>query len=562
MTESAAPDEAGGAGAEIDFRTAPERYRHWRLEIEAPVATLTIDVDEQGGLAPGYELKLNSYDLGVDIELHDAVQRLRFEHPEVGAVVITSGKDRVFCAGANIRMLAGASHASKVNFCKFTNETRCAIEDATQHSGQPYIAALNGTATGGGYELALACERILLADDGASAVALPELPLLAVLPGTGGLTRLVDKRKVRRDRADFVCTTAEGVRGRRAREWGLVDELVRPSALLEVARERARELAAASGRPREASGITLGPLAREGARDRLGYRFLEVALDADARVATFVVRGPDAPAPGSADEIVALGERFWPLALARALDDAILSLRTNRPDIGTWVVKSAGDGAHVAAHDACLAACAEHWLAREITLYWKRVLKRLDLSSRSVIALVEPGSCFAGTLLELVLAADRSYMLDAGPEGADAPTIRLTAMNFGPLAMANGLTRLETRFLGAPLAVEAAREAAGEAIEAQRADELGLVTFIPDEIDWDDEVRLVVEERASFSPDALTGLEANLRFAGPETMETKIFGRLSAWQNWIFQRPNAAGPAGALTLYGSGRRSEFDSERV
>jgi benzoyl-CoA-dihydrodiol lyase len=562
MSESTAPLEADAAetpanAPEIDFRTAPDRYRHWRLEIEAPVAILTMDVDEHGGLAPGYELKLNSYDLGVDIELYDALQRLRFEHPEVGATVITSGKDRVFCAGANIRMLGTSSHASKVNFCKFTNETRCAIEDATENSGQPAIAALNGTATGGGYELALACERILLADDGASAVALPELPLLAVLPGTGGLTRLVDKRKVRRDRADYLCTTAEGVRGRRAREWGLVDELVRASALLEVARERARELAAASDRPREARGITLGPLAREGARDRLAYPFLEVDLDAEARVATFVVRGPDAPAPGTEDEIVALGDRFWPLALARALDDAILFLRTNRADIGTWVIKSAGDGALVADHDACLAGNAGHWLAREITLYWKRVLKRLELSSRSVIALVEPASCFAGTLLELVLAADRSYMLDDA-----AATVRLTEMNFGPVPMANGLTRLETRFLGAPEALARAREALGEALAAADAAALGLVTFIPDEIDWEDEVRLAVEERASFSPDALSGMEANLRFAGPETIETKIFGRLSAWQNWIFQRPNAVGAHGALTLYGSGRRSEFDSERV
>jgi benzoyl-CoA-dihydrodiol lyase len=551
----------GGANlpAEVDFRTAPERYRHWRLTLDGPVAVLALDVAEGAGLRPGYELKLNSYDLGVDIELADAVQRLRFEHPEVRAVVVTSGRERLFSAGANIRMLATATHAEKVNFCKFTNETRCAIEDAGALSGQHYVAALNGTASGGGYELALACERILLADDGASAVSLPELPLLAVLPGTGGLTRLVDKRKVRRDRADFLCTTSEGVRGRRALEWGLVDALAKPTELAEAARRLALSLAEGSDRPADAPGVALPPLAREATPDRLAYGLLDVAIDPDRHVATFTVQGPAAPPPAGPEEIAAEGARFWPLALARALDDAVLHLRTNRPDIGTWVLQSRGDGERVAAYDALLCDHAGDWLAREVTLYWRRVLKRLDVSSRSLIALIEPGSCFAGTLLELAFAADRSYMLDAED---DPSVVRLTAMNFGPLAMANGLSRLETRFLGAPEALDAARAAAGRALDAAEAEALGLVTFAPDEIDWDEEVRLAIEERASFSPDALSGLEANLRFAGPETLETKIFGRLSAWQNWIFQRPNAAGPEGALTLYGSGRRSAFDLKRV
>ena len=541
---------------EIDFRTRPESYRHWRLEIEGAVAILALDVDEGGGLVPGYELKLNSYDLGVDIELHDAAQRLRFEHPEVGAVVLTSAKERVFSAGANIRMLAQASHAAKVNFCKFTNETRCAIEDAAENSHQTWIAALNGTASGGGYELALACEQILLADDGASAVSLPEVALLAVLPGTGGLTRLVDKRKVRRDRADFLCTTAEGIRGKRARDWRLVDELVKPTQLMAVARQRAAALAAAHPRPAAGQGIALTPLERQASPERLLYPHLEVAIDGDRRLARFTLLGPDAAAEAPA--MHAQGAAFWPLALARALDDAILYLRTNRPDIGTWVLTSRGDGALVASYDELLLAAGEDWLAREITLYWKRVLKRLDLSSRSLIALVEPGSAFAGTLAELVLAADRSYMLDSD----DGATLRLTAMNFGPLAMSNGLTRLATRFLGEPDAVRRAEQAIGTAIDAAAAEKLGLVTFTPDDIDWDDEVRLTLEERASFSPDALTGMEASLRFAGPETMETKIFGRLTAWQNWIFQRPNAVGERGALTLFGTGERSDFDIKRV
>ena len=537
------------APAEIDFRTSPTRYRHWRLEVDGAVAVLALDVDEDGGLASGYELKLNSYDLGVDIELYDAVQRLRFEHPEVGAVVLTSAKDKVFCAGANIRMLGQSSHAAKVNFCKFTNETRCTIEDATENSHQVYIAALNGPASGGGYELALACDHIMLADDGASAVSLPELPLLAVLPGTGGLTRLVDKRKVRRDRADFLCTTAEGIRGKRARDWGLVDELVKPTQLLEAALARAKELA---GDVTLAQGIALPRVERLLTPEAIGYPHLNITIDGEARTARFTLLGPDRAADvGAMHE---QGANFWPLALARALDDAILHLRTNRPEIGTWVLQSRGDGALVESFDDL----GDDWLAREIRLYWKRVLKRLDLSSRSLIAVVEPDSCFAGTLAEIVLAADRSYMLDSD----GSASLRLSEANFGALPMSNGLSRLETRFLGDPDAVVAAREVIGEDLYAIAAEELGLVTFIPDDIDWEDEVRLAIEERTSFSPDALTGMEANLRFAGPETMETKIFGRLTAWQNWIFQRPNAVGERGALTLFGSGERSDFDIKRV
>ena len=537
------------APTEIDFRTSLTHYRHWRLEVDGAVAVLALDVDEDGGLASGYELKLNSYDLGVDIELYDALQRLRFEHPEVGAVVLTSAKDKVFCAGANIRMLGQSSHAAKVNFCKFTNETRCTIEDATENSHQVYIAALNGPASGGGYELALACDHIMLADDGASAVSLPELPLLAVLPGTGGLTRLVDKRKVRRDRADFLCTTAEGIRGKRARDWGLVDELVKPTQLLEAALARAKELA---GDVTLAQGIALPRVERLLTPEAIGYPHLNITIDGEARTARFTLLGPDRAADvGAMHE---QGANFWPLALARALDDAILHLRTNRPEIGTWVLQSRGDGALVESFDDL----GDDWLAREIRLYWKRVLKRLDLSSRSLIAVVEPDSCFAGTLAEIVLAADRSYMLDSD----GSASLRLSEANFGALPMSNGLSRLETRFLGDPDAVVAAREVIGEDLYAIAAEKLGLVTFIPDDIDWEDEVRLAIEERTSFSPDALTGMEASLRFAGPETMETKIFGRLTAWQNWIFQRPNAVGERGALTLFGSGERSDFDIKRV
>ncbi len=562
MTARETPKEAGNAPARIDFRTGPDRYRHWKLAVDGRVARLALDVDETATLAPGYELKLNSYDLGVDIELHDALQRLRFEHPEVGAVVLTSDKPRVFCAGANIRMLSQSSHAHKVNFCKFTNETRNGIEDASEHSGIRFLAAINGACAGGGYELALACDHIMLIDDGSSTVSLPELPLLAVLPGTGGLTRLVDKRKVRHDRADFFCTTSEGVRGRRAVDWNLVDEIVPRSRFDEEVLARARAFAEASDRPADAGGVALTPLERETGPDSIVYGTLSVDIDRAAATATVTVRAPaEAPPPDAAD-MVARGAAFWPLALARDLDDAILELRVNEREIGTWVFRSEGDPEAVAAADAALAANAGHWLARETALFLKRVLKRLDVSARSIIALVEPGSCFAGTLMEIVLAADRSFMLDGGTDGRPAPSVRLTEMNFGPLAMPNGLTRLAHRFLRDPAGVDRARERIGEPLEAAAAEELGLVTFTPDDIDWEDEIRIAVEERASFSPDALTGMEASLRFAGPETMESKIFGRLSAWQNWIFQRPNAVGDDGALKVYGTGRKAGYRKERV
>jgi benzoyl-CoA-dihydrodiol lyase len=553
-----------GQGAWIGFDTDPGRYRHWRLRIDGNVATLALDTDEDGGLHPGYALKLNSYDLGVDIELHDAVQRLRFEHPEVGAVILTSAKDGVFCAGANIKMLAQASHALKVNFCKFTNETRLAIEQASARSGQVYLAAVNGTASGGGYELALAAERILLVDDGSSAVSLPEVPLLGVLPGTGGLTRLTDKRKVRRDRADFVCTVAEGVRGRRAVEWGLVDELVPRSRLAEVAVERAAELAAGAGRPAGAAGVALPPLERDLGPDRIAYPHLLVELDRSPGVATLTVHGPEPGGPDDPEAIQALGARWWPLALARELDDAMLLLRFNEPELGTWVLRTEGEIEAVAAVDETLLAHADHWLVREVTLYLQRTLKRLELSSRSLVALIEPGSCFAGTLLELALAADRGFMLEGEVEGSERPpaSILLTGMNLGPLAAAGGCSRLERRFLGHPELQAAATARLGEPLQAADADKLGLVTFVYDEIDFEDEVRMALEERASLSPDALTGMEASLRFGGPETMETKIFGRLSAWQNWLFQRPNAAGEEGALRRFGSGQRPRFDRRRV
>jgi benzoyl-CoA-dihydrodiol lyase len=550
--------------ASIDFRTHPDRYRHWKLAFENGVAYLTMDVNEDAGLKPGYKLKLNSYDLGVDIELADAVQRLRFEHPEIGAVVIRSQRDRIFCSGANINMLGLSTHDHKVNFCKFTNETRLAIEDASEHSGQSYICSINGIAAGGGYELALACDQILLADDGSSAVSLPELPLLAVLPGTGGLTRLVDKRLVRRDHADFFCTTAEGVRGKRARDWRLVDKLIPPSKLADETKKIAEEIAAKSRRPKDAKGIALPPIERNIDGDTIRYPHLAIEIDRERRAAHFRLNGPSSIPPADSGAIHAQGAAFWALAMARALDDAMMHLRLNETEIGTWVLHSQGDAALVEAYDALLAKEHSNWLVREIVLYWKRTLKRLDVSSRSLIALVEPGSCFAGTLFELVLAADRSYMLDGAFEGSNLPAaaVKLTAMNFGPYPMGNGLTRLGTRFLSEPKHVDELKDEIGEALDAETADELGLVTFTPDDIDWEDEVRLAIEERAGFSPDGLIGMEANLRFAGPETMETKIFARLSAWQNWIFQRPNATGAEGALKLYGTGKQAKYDRKRA
>jgi benzoyl-CoA-dihydrodiol lyase len=553
--------------AHVEFRTSPAKYRHWRLSTDGPVATLAMDVDEQGGLVPGYELKLNSYDLGVDIELYDAVQRLRFEHPEVKAVVMTSGKEKIFCAGANIRMLAASAHSWKVNFCKFTNETRNGIEDATENSGQTYLAALNGTASGGGYELALACDRILLVDDRSSVVSLPELPLLGVLPGTGGLTRVVDKRLVRRDLADYFSTKSEGIGGSKAVGWKLVDEVVPRVRWQEVVSERARDSASSATRLGGGPAIELTELAKDRADDSITYAHVSASLDRDRAVAEITVTGPSAGAPASMDEACAQGAAFWPLAVARELDDLILDLRTNETEIGTWVFKTAGDAARVLAYDELLLAYYDRdWLARETVLYWKRTLKRLDVTSRSLIALIEPGSCFAGSLLELALAADRSYMLfgvfeDVDPDAVPA-AITVGPANLGPLPMGNGLTRLATRFLGDAVALAAAEKSAPSPLEAEEAEKLGLVTFAPDDIDWDEEVRIALEERASFSPDALTGLEANYRFAGPETIETKIFGRLTAWQNWIFYRPNASGPDGALRAYGTGKRADFDRKRV
>ncbi len=548
----------------IEFRTEPTSYRHWQLSIEGRVATLAMAVDEGGGLRDGYELKLNSYDLGVDIELYDAVQRLRFEHPEVAAVVVTSAKDRIFCAGANIRMLATSSHDHKVNFCKFTNETRNSIEDASEHSGQTYIAAVNGPCAGGGYELALACDQIVMIDDGATTVSLPEVPLLAVLPGTGGLTRLADKRKIRRDRADFFCTLEEGMRGQRAVDWRLIDEIAPRSKYEGAVEARAAAAVARSDRPGDAQGIALTPLLRSIEGDSIIYSTLNIEINRAAGTATINVQAPKEAPPADGNGIQEMGADFWPLRLARELDDAILHLRTNENEIGTWLFQSSGDSDLVAAHDAVLAANQDHWLVREITLYLKRTLKRIDVTSRSIFAMIEPASCFTGTLLELALAADRSYMLDGQFEGDNRPpaTVSLTAMNFGPYQMVNGLTRLQSRFLDDEAAVSDLQGRQGEAMEALDAEEAGLVTFAPDDIDWEDEVRIAIEERAAFSPDALTGMEANLRFGGPETMESKIFSRLSAWQNWIFQRPNAVGETGALPLYGSGQRSEFDKRRV
>ncbi len=548
--------------ARVSYQTDPSRYRHWRLAFDGPVATLAMDVAEEAGLAPGYKLKLNSYDLGVDIELADALNRIRFEHPEVRVVVITSLKERIFCSGANIFMLGLSSHAWKVNFCKFTNETRNGIEDSSAHSGLKFIAAVNGACAGGGYELALACDEIILVDDRSSTVSLPEVPLLGVLPGTGGLTRLTDKRRVRHDLADVFCTTTEGVRGERALQWRLVDRLARPAVFAQTVRERALELAASSDRPADAQGVALTPLECAIEADALRYRHVTVEIDRARRTATFTVRAPEGPQPQTVDAIVAAGAAWWPLAMGRELDDAILSMRTNEPEIGLWLLKTAGDAQAVLAADALLAAHRDHWFVRETIGLLRRTFSRLDVSSRSLFALIEPGSCFAGTLLELALAADRSYMLAVGDDAARAPKIAVNETNFGFYPLATGQTRLARRFYEEAPALDAVRARCGQWLDAEAALALGLVTFAPDEIDWADEVRLAIEERASLSPDALTGMEANLRFNGRETMTTRIFGRLTAWQNWIFNRPNAVGDKGALRVYGKGEKAAFDWKRV
>jgi benzoyl-CoA-dihydrodiol lyase len=550
----------------ITFETDPGRYRHWDLAVEGPIATLTMRVDPAGGLRDDYELKLNSYDLSVDIELYDAVQRLRFEHPEAHAVVLTGGVDKVFCAGANIQMLAGSSHHHKVNFCKFTNETRNAIEDATAHSGQVWIAAVNGTAAGGGYELALACDEIVLIDDLASAVSLPEVPLLAVLPGTGGLTRVVDKRHVRRDLADVFATRTEGIKGRQAVDWGLVDLLAPRSRFDEVVRERAAARAGESDRPPTGPGVVLTPLRWlvDGEDRRSDH--IEVRLDRELGVATITVHGPDEHQPRSADDLVETGAAAWLIAACRELDDALLHLRFNEPEIGTWVLQTRGDPAAMVAADELLREAQDHWLAREIRLFWGRTFRRLDVSARTLIALIDPGSCFAGTLAELALVADRSFMLDGEWDDGDRPpgpaALRITEANDGWYPMPNGLSRLRARFWGRDADLEAARSLFGKELMAEEAAAAGLVTFTPDDIDWEDEVRMTLEERNSFSPDALTGMEANYRFVGPETMESKIFARLTAWQNWIFQRPNAVGEDGALSRFGTGSRPSYDRNRI
>jgi len=548
----------------IDFQTDPSSYRHWKVEYDGPVATLIMDVDENGGLFDGYELKLNSYDLGVDIELNDAVQRMRFEHPEVKVVVMKSGKDKVFCAGANIRMLGGAEHSHKVNFCKFTNETRNGFEAAAEESGQNYIAAIRGACAGGGYELALACNHIMLTDDSTSAVGLPEVPLLAVLPGTGGLTRVTDKRKVRRDLADIFCSIEEGVKGKRAKDWRLVDEVISNSTFDATVVERAQEFAAKSSKPDVAKGISFGPLNRIFAEDSVTYDLIEVELDRTGRKVTITLKGPSEDAPADMAAFEAQGDQAYLLKLARELEDVILHLRTNENELGLWLFRTQGDLEKLAAHEALLADNADHWLANEVQQYWKRTLKRIDVTSRSLAALVEHGSCFVGVLAEILFAVDRSYMMEDEFEGDNRPmaSITLTEANFGRYPMGNGISRLQTRFLAEPEHVDSLKSQIGTAVEAEEADELGLVTVILDDIDWEDEIRIFIEERVSFSPDAMTGMEANLRFAGPETMETRIFGRLTAWQNWIFNRPNAVGKDGALQRYGTGVRGSYNMERV
>jgi benzoyl-CoA-dihydrodiol lyase len=564
LEASASPELESGASEKpfFTYDTHPDRYAHWKLSYHDSIATLMLDVDEDRGINPGYKLKLNSYDLGVDIELADALQRIRFEHPEVRCVIVTSGKERVFCSGANIFMLGLSSHAWKVNFCKFTNETRNGIEDSSRHSGLKFIAACNGTTAGGGYELALACDEIILIDDRSSAVSLPEVPLLGVLPGTGGLTRITDKRKVRRDHADVFCTLVEGVRAPRAKEWRLIDDSAKPQQFKETLQRHAQELAAQSDRPQDTKGVALTPLERQ--VDATGYRYahVDVRIDRKGRSATITVSAPAARQPDDPDAILALGASWWPLAMARELDDAILLLRTNEPEIGTWLLKTAGDPALVLAADATLERHASNWFVRETTGMLRRTLARLDVTSRTLYALIDTGSCFAGTLLELALAADRGYML-ALPDGhAGAPQLALSTMNFGAYPMVNGLPRLAARFYNDEPPIARARASVGHAIPVGEALELGLITAAPDELDWSDEIRIALEERASLSPDALTGMEANLRFGAVETMETRVFGRLSAWQNWIFIRPNAVGGSGALKVFGTGNKARFNWERV
>jgi benzoyl-CoA-dihydrodiol lyase len=556
----AATQEAQPTAAAIDFRTDPSRYKHWRLAFDGPVATLTMDVAEDGGIRPGYKLKLNSYDLGVDIELHDALQRIRFEHPEIRSVVITSAKNRIFCSGANIYMLGLSSHAWKVNFCKFTNETRNGIEDASAHSGLKFLAALNGTTAGGGYELALACDEIVLVDDRSSAVSLPELPLLGVLPGTGGLTRVTDKRKVRRDRADIFCTNPDGVRGQRAKDWRLVDEIVKPQQFAEYIKQRARQLAEQSDRPVDAKGVTLTALERSVDDNGLHYKFVDVQYNREARTAAITVRTPEAAPENTLEKALTAGAHWWPLQMARELDDAILMLRTSELDLGLWLLKTAGNPDAVISTDDFLLAHQDNWFVREVLGMLRRTFARIDVTSRSLFAIIEPNSCFAGSLFELALAADRVYMQDA--QEGEAATIALSKINFGALPMTNHLSRLNARFYQDAARIDALRLQVGKKISAKEALDAGLVTSAPDDLDWEDELRQAIESRAAQSPDALTGLEANLRFGATETLETRIFGRLSAWQNWIFIRPNAVGANGALKVYGTGAPVKFNWERV
>jgi len=546
----------------VDYRTEPSSYRHWKLAVEGEVARLSIDIAEDGGIRPGYKLKLNSYDLGVDIELHDAVNRIRFEHPQVRSVVVTSGKDRIFCSGANIFMLGLSSHAWKVNFCKFTNETRNGLEDSSKHSGLKFVAAVNGACAGGGYELALACDEIVLVDDRSSSVSLPEVPLLGVLPGTGGLTRVTDKRHVRHDLADIFCTSVEGVRGQKAVQWRLVDAAVKPAQFAAHVQERARQLGATSARPVDAKGVALPRLEREEGADSLRYEHLSIEIDRTRRTATFTAKAPRGAQPTDLAGIEAAGAAWWPLALARQLDDAILTMRTNELDIGVWLLKTEGDAAAVLAADALLLAHREHWFVRETIGALRRTLARLDVSSRTLFALIEPGSCFAGTLAELAFAADRAYMLALPDEPERTPRLTLNELNFGTFPLVTDQSRLARRFHEEAEVLDAARAAIGKALDADEAFALGLVTAAPDDIDWADEIRIAIEERTAMSPDALTGLEANLRFSGRENMATRIFGRLTAWQNWIFQRPNAVGEKGALKVYGKGDKAQFDLNRV